>query len=116
MVENMSMEELQAAAKAQGMELPTGVAEETATPAESAGPVAAKPAAQPKVQMETVKVQSKLQDLVDKLHNGFSVDDVKKFQKNQKKSKGKPKKKAPAKKPAAAKKVSVGPVAASAEV
>ena len=30
MIENMSMEELQAAAKAQGMDLPTGMAEETA--------------------------------------------------------------------------------------
>lgn len=30
MIANMSMEELQAAAKAQGMEIPTGTAEETA--------------------------------------------------------------------------------------
>jgi hypothetical protein len=34
MIENMSMEELQAAAKAQGMELPTGTAEETTQTAE----------------------------------------------------------------------------------
>lgn len=116
MVENMSTEELMQAAKAQGMEIPAEATEgaeaaPAAAPAAAPkGPLAPAAAAKPdKVgkmltgpKMEVVTIHSRLQPVLDKLHAGYSVDDVKKYQAAQKKkkaAKGKAKPKVAAKKP-----------------